>query len=121
MDKAEAHTGYGCTNCKSSWLPKKYIESIKYTNHFEPKEFWLKVSKMQQSQSRHKCPTGCGHLTELEKLSGMSFCSTCSGVLFQPKVLKHWLKQYPAKEDPHILDKAFIGIGVLELITSLLK
>ena len=76
---------------------------------------------MNQSVSRYQCPVGCGDLIELKELSGMSFYNHCSGILFQPQVLKQWLKQYPAKEDPHMLDKTFIGISVFDFITALLK
>lgn len=120
-DKAEAHTGYGCKTCKTSWLPQKYIESIKYTNHFEPKEFWLQVAEMEQTTSQYQCPVGCGNLTELEQFSGIHYCHSCSGVLFQSQALKKWLKQYPAKEDPHMPSKTTIGIDFFNFITTLLK
>ena len=55
-NEAEAHTGYGCASCKGAWLPKSYVQSIKFTKEFDPKDFFsaLSISKSQTSNNQNR-------------------------------------------------------------------
>ncbi len=72
-DKAEDHTGYGCESCKGSWLPKSYIDSIKYTKEFDPQKFFSTLKSSEHDASNSKCPVNCGVLSSITDLNGISY------------------------------------------------
>jgi len=99
MDRAEAHSGFGCLSCKGSWLPKKYIDSLQYTKEFDPKNFWLELTNKQHHSEITNCPSSCGALHKVEDFKGISYCPKCYGMWFESACLKAWLKKYPTKHD----------------------
>jgi len=121
-DKAEDHTGYGCLSCKGSWLPKKYIDSLKYTKEFEPEQFWKELKNKTIKNNGHKCPSNCGTLHSVVDLEGISYCPNCLGIWFESSALKKMLKNYPNKtESLAVVDAPNAIIGFLSILGALFK
>jgi len=121
-DKAEAHTGYGCTSCKGSWLPKSYIDSIQYTKEFEPQKFFSTFSNSDHETTDYKCPVNCGALSAITDFDGISYCPSCSGVWFESRALKSMLNNYQTKrESSAIADIPNATIGIFDLLGALFK
>ena len=121
-EKAEAHTGYGCTSCKGSWLPKSYIDSIQYTKEFEPQKFFSTLSNSDHETTNYKCPVNCGALSAITDFDGISYCPSCSGVWFESKALKSMLNNYQTKrESLAVADIPNASIGIFDLLGALFK
>lgn len=121
-DKAEAHTGYGCVSCKGSWLPKSYIDSIKYTKDFEPQKFFNGLSSKANENTNSKCPSNCGVLSTITDAKGISYCTSCSGVWFEESTLKEMLKRYSNKDSSlAVTDIPNATIGFFDALGALFK
>jgi Zn-finger nucleic acid-binding protein len=121
-DKAEAHTGYGCTSCKGSWLPKSYIDSIQHTKEFEPQKFFSTFSKSIQEITSSKCPVNCGVLSSITDIDGISYCPSCLGVWFESKALKNMLSKYQTKRDGAVfIDIPNASVGIFDLLGAVFK
>jgi Zn-finger nucleic acid-binding protein len=121
-NKAEAYTGYGCLLCRSSWLPKSYIDSIQYTKEFDPQKFFSTLKNSVQETTSFKCPVNCGVLNSITDFNGVSYCPSCLGVWFKSKALKNILKNYQTKrENLVIADVPNATIGIFDLLGSLFK
>jgi Zn-finger nucleic acid-binding protein len=121
-DKAEAHTGYGCTSCKGSWLPKSYIDSIQYTKEFEPQKLFSTLSNSVHETTNSICPVNCGALSSITDIDGISYCPSCFGVWFESKALKSMLNNYQTKrESSAIADIPNATIGTFDLLGALFK
>ena len=120
--KAEDHTGYGCTSCKGSWLPKTYIDSIQYTKEFDPQKFFCALSKYPQEATSSRCPVNCGVLSSIADINGISYCPSCLGVWFESNALKKMLKNYQTKrEGAAFTDIPTVSIGIFDLFGALFK
>lgn len=122
VDKAEAHTGYGCPACKGSWLPKKYIDSLQYTKEFDPQQFWGELTNKPFKNIDSKCPSYCGTLHSVNGCEGISYCPSCFGIWFDPNALKKMIKHYPNKTEPLIVaDAPNTIIGLFGVLGALFK
>lgn len=120
--KTEAHTGFGCTTCKGSWLPKNYIDSIQYTKTFEPQKFFTTLQHSVHHVTHSKCPVNCGALSAVTDVKGISYCPSCLGVWFESKALKSMLNKYQTKrENAAIADIPNATIGIFDLLATLFK
>ena len=121
-DKVNEHTGYGCVTCKGSWLPKSYIDSIKYTKDFKPESFFNELSSKSNEQIHSNCPSNCGVLSATIDSKGISYCPSCSGVWFDENALKEMLKRYNNKNSPlAITDIPNASIGFFDVLGALFK
>jgi Zn-finger nucleic acid-binding protein len=122
VNKAEDHTGYGCECCKGSWLPKKYIESIRHTKKFEPDTFYTELLSHKNEVFDAMCPSNCGVLTTTKHTVGTSYCAVCSGVWFEANALKQMLARYNNKNSPLTgVDTPNIFIGLIDFIRAFFK
>jgi Zn-finger nucleic acid-binding protein len=77
------HSGYLCSGCKGVWLPRKFVESIKYSHEFSPEAFYAGLGDVRRS-SDLRCPAGCGTLRAGSLLTeGVYLCTVCLGVWFE--------------------------------------
>ena len=121
-DNAEDHTGYGCSACKGSWLPKKYIDSIKYSKDFDADRFFLDLSADNSGSTNFPCPSNCGSLNTIAKIDGAHYCRACKGIWFKEDALKNMLKRYPDKESSLAgVDTPNLTIGIFDILGSLFK
>jgi len=120
-DKAEVHSGFGCLTCKGSWLPKKYIDSLKYTKEFDPQQFWQELTKKPSKSNDSKCPSNCGALHKIEHINGVSYCPKCNGMWFESGCLKVMVNKYRTKKDALLMADAPSALIGLFSIFSLFK
>ncbi|MCF7517708.1 MULTISPECIES: hypothetical protein [Pseudoalteromonas] len=118
-DEAEAHTGYGCASCKGAWLPKSYVQSIKFTKEFDPKDFFSALSISKSQTSNNQCPMNCG---ALRSTNNLSYCPSCLGVWFKHKALRKMLNNYQTKRDnANSADTPIMAEGIFSLLGALFK
>lgn len=120
-EKAEGHTGYGCVTCKGSWLPKSYIDSIKYTKDFEPDKFFNALLSNTNESTHSVCPSNCGVLSTTIDSKGISYCASCSGVWFDENALKEMLKRYNNKNSLTAVDIPNTSVGFLDVLGAFFK
>jgi Zn-finger nucleic acid-binding protein len=121
-DNAEDHTGYGCSTCQGSWLPQKFINSIKYSKDFEPKEFFNDIDSKVSGQANKRCPSNCGWLSTIGNTEGISYCVACHGVWFERDALKDMLKRYRNKQSSMVgADTPNIAVGFFDILGVLFK
>ena len=122
VGRAEEHTGYGCATCKGSWLPKKYINSIKYSKDFDPQQFFTELSTNTSGHTDKRCPSSCGLLSAVKNLDGIDYCSVCHGVWFEKDSLKTVFKRLRNKES-HLngVDTPNLTVGFFDFLGFLFK
>jgi Zn-finger nucleic acid-binding protein len=119
---AEDHTGYGCSACKGSWLPRKYIDSIKYSKDFDVDKFFLDLSTDNSGCTNLPCPSNCGFLNTIANIDSINYCPVCKGVWFEKDALKNMLKRYPDKESALSgVDTSNLTVGIFDILGSLFK
>ncbi|WP_298633649.1 hypothetical protein [uncultured Umboniibacter sp.] len=121
-DNAEDHTGYGCSACKGSWLPQRYIDSIKYSKDFDADKFFLDLSADNSESTNSLCPSDCGSLNTIANIDGANYCPVCKGIWFKKDALKSMLKRYPDKESSLAdVDSPILAIDIVNFLGSLFK
>lgn len=80
------HIGYGCAVCQCAWLPRHYLESLRYTYAFSIEEFFAELARARTGESATlSCPMGGGRLSEVRRDDRVVlWCEHCQGV---------WLKR----------------------------
>jgi Zn-finger nucleic acid-binding protein len=85
--------------CRGAWLPKKYIDSVRYSRVFDPDEF-DKALVPNAIESHLLCPQACGPLRHVQgDAHAVAFCPTCSGAWFPSGALAAVLRCYERRDN----------------------
>ncbi len=78
------HIGYGCATCQHAWLPRHYLESLRYTYVFSIEEFFAELAQIRTGTSATlHCRMRCGPLAEVRRDERVvHWCEHCQGVWF---------------------------------------
>lgn len=93
--QAEGHIGYVCESCKGVWLPKRYLETIKYSHEYSAEYFLASLRAQQSIRTNLRCPQDCGSLESSESHQiRLESCGACNGVWFDRSELSLLLEQF---------------------------
>lgn len=83
------HIGYVCASCRGAWLPKHYVESLRYTYAFSIDDFFAELARARTGVSATlHCPTSRHPLSEVRRDDRLiAWCAACQGVWFERDAL----------------------------------
>lgn len=125
ISETEGHVGFVCKSCKGLWLPRKYVDSLKYSYTFSVESFFASLSNGKAvTSSGRQCPMCKAPLTRSAvKETELDWCQKCQGVWFDKSELTKLVtfehQMTPAQQT--VWDSAQIveGVGhILSLISS---
>lgn len=87
--------GYGCKECKTNWLPNKYIKGLALDSKFKYSDFAELIKTAQSSETTMQCPHGCCNLTNKHTAHfDVNYCHTCHGILMTEQQAKKFYAHY---------------------------